>query len=342
MSLRRFLSRAVLAALPLAALGCDDGASPIDLGGLNAPAVTAAVDGLVAPLYASAEAIANLRGAEQVLLAAGLVPDPDAEEATPQLPPEVVGSTYVYDPSSLSWVTDESRTDAPTDGIRLIWYRLDSTGRVVEPLAEKGFIDVRPSASGEFDPVTTRIVGTEDGSTVLVDFSQGHDGPGNVVATQTLVASGSYSDGAETSTFSLRWERSENGVSNDVTDSYDMTIEQAGTRYVVDVNGSIDGSTGRSDDRVAATITRDGVSTGVDMNSVAVGQALEDATGTVTHAGVAVAEIRLNGNSYEFVAPNGDGIPAGQAGELNRLFGSLTLDWAVLFYDLPLYGFILE
>ncbi len=342
MSLRRSLSFLLIAALPFAASACDDGTSPIDLGGMDPAAITAAVDGLVAPLYASGEAVAGLRGAETVLVAAGLIPAADSDEPTAQLPPEVLGSTYVYQPNSFSWGVDESRTDAPADGIRLVWYRLDSSGRIVEPLVEKGYIDIRPAPSGELDPVSTRIVNTEEGTTILLDFSQGYAAPGDVGGTETLVASGSYSDGTETATFSLRWERSANGVSGDVTDTYRVTIQQGSIRYDVDVDGSIDGSTGRSDDLVRASVVRDGVTTAIELRSIGVGQTLEDATGSVSHAGVEVAEIRLNGNSYEFVGPNGGEIPAVQAGDLNRLFGSLTLDWAVLFFDLPLYGLMAD
>lgn len=326
------LPLALTAALLLSAAACDDGTSPIDLGGLDPVELSAAVDALVTPLAASSEARANLKMALPDLEEAGVILEWPLEDATERFPPAVAGRTFGYDASTTSWRILEARTGAPADGVRLLWYPLDSTGRIVNAEQESGHIDLRPASDGGLDPVSIRAVST-DGSVALLDYALGYSLMDAAVTTQLFETIGVYSDGSSSVTFAYSSSESVSATSGDVGYSLDGTLRDTETRYQVEIDGSVTGATNAIDDVITATVERNGVITEIRVRFQG-GGGDDDVTGTIRHAGAEVASVGLTGDRYEFTAPNGDAITGTQSTRLNRLFSTLTLNWYLALVDL--------
>lgn len=340
---RRSLPLALTAGLLLATAGCDDGTSPTDLGGLDPVDLTRAVDALVAPLAASSEARANLRMALPDLEEAGVVMEWPRDDTVDRFPPDVAGRTFAYDASASSWQIVESRTGAPADGVRLLWYPLDSTGRIVNTDQESGHIDLRPGANGPLDPISVQAVSTADGSQALLDFTQGYSVAGSAVTTELFETSGVYADGSSSVNFLFASSESVSQTSGDVGYSLDARLRDTETRYNVEIDGSVTGATNAFDDVITATVERNGVSTVVEVRFRGSGGADEVVTGAIRHAGAQVASVGLTGDRYEFTDPDGNTITGTQATQLNRLFSTLTLNWYLvlvdlLIVDLPLFS----
>lgn len=329
----RSLPLALTAALLLATAACDDGTSPTDLGGLDPVDLAAAVDALVAPLASSSEARANLKMAIPDLEEAGVILEWPLDDATERFPPEVAGMTFGYDASTTSWRILEARTGAPADGVRLLWYPLDSTGRIVNAEQESGHIDLRPASNGGLDPVSIRAVST-DGSVALLDYALGYSLTGAAVTTQLFETSGVYADGSSSVNFSVASSEAVSSTSGDVGYSLDATLRDTETRYHVEIDGSVTGATNAIDDVITATVERNGVTTAIEVRFRGSGGASDEVTGTIRHAGAEVAAVGLAGDRYEFTAPNGDAITGTQSTQLNRLFTTLTLNWYLALVDL--------
>ncbi len=92
-------------------------------------------------------------------LRAALVPAGGAISAA-VLPPAYLGKTLIYNPSAGVYEDDPTRTDAPTNGVRLILYTVDDLGSPVLPLAEIGYADLKDESSSTFDKLHIQVVGT--------------------------------------------------------------------------------------------------------------------------------------------------------------------------------------
>lgn len=334
----RSLPLALTATFLLATAACDDGTSPVDLGGLDAVEVTAAVDALVAPLQASAEARSNLRMALPDLQDAGVMLQWGSESAGERFPAVVAGRTFAYESSASNWEIVESREDAPANGVRVLWYPLDGSGRVVGSSPESGYVDLQPGEDGSLDPVVVRVVRTsEEGSTALLDLVQGHALTGADVKTESFEATGVYTDGATAVNFDFASTETANETAGDASYSLEATLRDTETRYHVDIAGAVDGATRAFDDLLTVTVERGGGTTVMEVRFQGSQGTQQDVTGTVRHGGTEVARVRLVGGRYEFTAPNGDPLPAGQAAGLNRMFETLTLNWYRVLYELPLF-----
>lgn len=323
--------------VPTLALGisaCDDGTSPADLHGLDPSAVGSAVDALHAQLQASNEAVTNLASARPDLAAAGLDLDWSAE-STVQFPEEVTGSTFVFDASEQSWVIDEARTEAPSDGVRVFWYPLDSTGRVIDA-TESGYIDIQPADVAGTAPIAIRVVEFGDDQTPLLDFTQDYSWTGNGDEVESFWAEGSYTSGESLVDFSLASETSTTAT-GDMDYSYTSVMEDADTRYVLTGEGMTNGTTGDYEDAITATVERGGATTVLEVQFQGVDNTQEDADGSVRHDGTTVALIDVRAGGYSFTTPDGGDLAATQSSALNSLFQSVTLNGFLLLYELPLF-----
>lgn len=360
MSVRQ-LSLAPIAALLFAVGGCEDGVSPADLGTLDATALTAGLDGLVDPLRAGTEAIANLRIAASDLSDAGVelrtTTSPvglrlfgstalqprtgPAQVATlpAEFPPEVVGRTFGYDTELEAWAVDETRAGAPADGVRVLWYDLNSAGGVILPPNEMGHSDLEPHEAGPAGSLAVRIVETDEsgGTITLVDLVQGGDSDGDVVVTETFSAEGIYSDGLNGVDFMVE--------SNAVTDTnsqdedYDLrvTMDGAETRYDMRVEGMAREGGERFEDVWSITAVNNGATTTVDLIFLRT-DSDDNVTGTLTHDGQLLANIGATGNSYTFATPDGGSFSPGQSNELNAVLQAMTVRGVQVLFALPLFG----
>ncbi|MBW3552217.1 MAG: hypothetical protein KY466_01835 [Gemmatimonadetes bacterium] len=93
-------------------------------------------------------------------------------------PAEIVGRTLVWDFAQERYVVDETRTDAPQDGVRLVHYTMNQGTRTpILPLEEIGFIDLVDEDVAEEERLGIRVVittGAEDRT--LLDYVVGFTG----------------------------------------------------------------------------------------------------------------------------------------------------------------------
>lgn len=87
-------------------------------------------------------------------------------------PPEIVGQTLVWDAGQNRHVVDESRTDAPQDGVRVVHYTMNqSTATPLVPLQEIGYIDlVDADVTGEERLGILVVITTGAQDVTLLDY----------------------------------------------------------------------------------------------------------------------------------------------------------------------------
>ncbi|MFP4623615.1 MAG: hypothetical protein ACLFRX_05500 [Gemmatimonadota bacterium] len=346
--------------LVLGGTACDDD-SPVgdcDLGGLDPAAVVDAVNGLFTPLDASDDALANLAVAIDHVQDAGvqfrrLAPTNGPGAAamidrvagiapaltTPlpvEFPPEVAGSTFAYDPAVFGWVVDESRTDAPENGVRIIWYPMEDT-EVDFALGESGYIDLTPGPDTTLNQLRMEVVRVDGEETRLLDFTQGYrETTGGSVETTYMEAVGSFADSTGQVAFSIVTDESSNADTGASEYSVEAEVERGTTLYTITAGGAVDGETDAFEDSFDVTLTRDAVTTNVELVVAGSGQTREDATGTLLHDGEVVAGIVLSGNTYVFTDVDGDQCSPGQSTALNDALTVMLLRGLFLTLDLPL------
>lgn len=326
--------------LLLAFAACDDGTSPADLGDLRPFDLAVELDQLNAPLQASRGAIQNLRLVLPTLIDAGV------ELVSPvTFPAEVAGRTFVYDPDNLAWEVDETREDAPADGVRVVWYAIDGSNEIADPLTERGYIELRPGDDAALDPVVLEIVDA-DGTVTLMDFEQWYlPAPTGGEEAEEWGAAGFYADGTTTVDFSLDCEDPAfceiAAEEPSGSGSFDAVMEDSDTRYHLQATGTVDAATEAYDLILTATAVSSQGTTVMEINFEGAGQVQEQAGGTIRHDGEVVLDIVISGSAFEFTKPGGGSLPAGQASEVNLLFRALTLNGFNLLYQLPLFFLIL-
>lgn len=344
-----------LIGLLLAGAACDDGTSPADLGDLNPFALALALDRLQAPLQASSPALTNLRKAIPSLTAAGIAFDrplatrfdaafraaslvPPAPPLALEIPPELIGKTFAYEAASAGWAVDESREGAPADGIRILWYAVDGSGEIAQPLVERGYIDLTPGENTPAEPVMVQVVSTGDGGQTLMDYGQWHDTTAvGSAETEDFGASGFYADASTTVQFSLVSAEAADSETGEESYSLDVTVESPEVAYEMNVSGKVAAGTSVYEDLLTATAVGSAGTTVLDVMFRGTADVQEDAGGTLTHDGRVVADVVINGDTFEFSRPGGGSIPAAQASELNLLFQALTLNGFNLIYRIPLF-----
>ena len=354
---RRRLTLALLALALVVTTGCDDSTSSIDLGDLQPTELALALDDLVAPLQASSEPSVNLRAAVEDLLDAGIVLEDRAPAAAVrtltalgldgvlppmavEIPADLMGSTFVLRLPGLSWEVDENREGAPAEGVRVIWYELDGTGGVVQPLAERGFIDIVPVPGATGDAVSVRIVdttGTEE--LVLLDFIQEYATSENGTAVEEFAAAGSYASAARRIDFTLSSLEAITAGTGDQEYSVEVTLDGADLSYEMLAEGTVDGETGVYDDAILATATGSAGTTVLEVVFHGTGDVQEEAGGSLTQDGEEVAQIRIVGNTFEFLSPDGERLGATESNGLNALFRAMTTNGLYIIYSgiLPLF-----
>lgn len=349
--------------------GCDDSTSPGDgdLADLDARDLVIALNDLSAPLAASSPANTNLSNAVADLTEAGVVfrtiesvirerarhgvgfgslplnspltlngSLPPLPPLAVTFPPELMGQTFVFDFEAQQWQTDDTRTDAPADGVRLTWYTLDGSGGMQFPLEERGHIDLTPG-SGEGDAMDVRVVETAgSGSLVLLDFLQNRDSTGEEVQVKWFTASGHFADESASSNFVVGSEQTEDGATDDTAFELDVDLENEETLYSMHVAGTQGGDSGAFEDRFTATVVRGGASTVLNVSFEGTGTTQEEASGTLLRNGTLIANINIVGGSFDFSAPDGGTFSGSQATDLNALFSAMTRTGFEVLLNLPL------
>lgn len=351
---------ALLACLLPTLTGCDDGTSTGDgdLGDLDPTTLVVALNNLVAPLDASSTANANLRSAVADLTDAGVewraVESAIRERARQRLgfatltpvgpvpplpvtfPPEVVGRTFVFDFEAQVWEADDTRTAAPADGIRLIWYTVDGSGRIRFPLDERGHIDLTPgSGAGEAMDITVVETG-EGGSLTLLEFVQNRESTAGDVEVDGFTAAGHYANESASSNFEIASEETLDTETDDGTFDLSVILENQETLYTMEVEGTQAGGSGPFEDRFTATVVRGGASTVLNVTFQGTGTTQEESSGTLVRNGTLIANVNIAGNTFNFTTPDGGTFSGAQTNELNTLFSAMTRIGFEVLLNLPL------
>ncbi len=154
-------------------------------------------------------------------LRAALVPADGAISAA-VLPPAYLGKTLIYDPSSNSYVDDPTRTDGPSNGVRLILYALDGFGSPVIPLEEIGYADLKDESSSSFDKLHIEVWGTlPDPDVKYLDYAI-------TVTTSSVSVIGFITDGSTQLDFNASISATSNGFVIDIR--FDVDAAEAHVR----------------------------------------------------------------------------------------------------------------
>lgn len=137
---------------------------------------------------------------EGVRAAATAAPRADAAgTAALVLPSAILGETLVWDPAQ-GYVVDASRSDAPSNGVRFVLYRMDpgyEPAIPLEPLAEIGYVDILDQDGARSERVGVRAVAS--GGSILADYFVDLSGVGTGTEGElTLRMSGDVTGGART------------------------------------------------------------------------------------------------------------------------------------------------
>ena len=131
---------------------------------LGAPPAASVATEALRLIYHSADVTAagveNQREAVRALLAAR--PSFGVAGAAAVLPGEVLGVTFVYNPSTTQY-EQSALTGAPSDGVRFILYAVDQLGQPVVPLVETGYVDLRDLSTSTSDVI--RLTAVTSGTT---------------------------------------------------------------------------------------------------------------------------------------------------------------------------------
>jgi hypothetical protein len=184
-------------------------------------------------------------------------------------PVDMLGKTFVYNPDSAKYVVDPARTDAPTDGVRLVLYAVNPvTHAPLVPLQEVGSLDLHDVSTASADAV--QIVATV-GTVTYLDYTASAS-VGTTSA--TLGAAGYLSNGTERLDFNLSLAVTSTSITVDYlleagdnsirlvdvltqgSENVTLTISDGTNAVVMHVSGTTTGWTGdiRYNGDVAVTI----------------------------------------------------------------------------------------
>ncbi len=141
------------------------------------------------------QALRAMRGAFQSGIAASVIPAP------------LLGSTFVWDVTNHTYVTDPSATPAaPANGVRIILYAVDPlSGLIVEaPLTPVGFVDLVDNSAGSTNALEVTVQGgtpASPGVTYVHDVVTATVTGATVVTAFDATATGFVSDGTNTLNF---------------------------------------------------------------------------------------------------------------------------------------------
>ena len=150
-------------------------------------------------------------------------------------PPEIVGQTLVWDAPRNRYVVDETRTDAPQDGVRIVHYTMSqSSATPLLPLQEIGYIDLMDEdVTGEERLAILVVITTGAQDVTLLDYVVAVTGPSETSMGDLLfTAVGTLASASGTVAFELAqgftWSEAE--------DSETLTLDY---RYEVPGGGAI-------------------------------------------------------------------------------------------------------
>lgn len=128
------------------------------------------------------------------------------------VPADIEGETLVWDVDSVAYVVDETRSDAPANGVRVVYYAMNPfTGRPATPLVALGTIDLTDEDVPEEERLGIEIVDRpESGPVVLLDYTVGYSGsPMQSAGDLTFTGIGSHGTTEFDLTQAFTWSEAE-------------------------------------------------------------------------------------------------------------------------------------
>jgi hypothetical protein len=140
---------------------------------------------------------------------------------------DAAGQTFVYNTETESYEVDDTRTDAPPDGVRFALYAVSGTPQLIVPLQEIGYVDLSSPTD-----TTLAVLAVVDGATVLSYSANGsvNISPRGILGyLGGLHAAGSLVEASREVAFDLAEEQGINpaGIPRAVLD-YDLTVPSVG------------------------------------------------------------------------------------------------------------------
>lgn len=332
----------IAALLALAAAGCDSGTEPdCALNDLNADEIASLADGLLVPSRGIVGPTAAIRDAFPTLTEQG-VSFRRTVAADLVFPPELTGQTFVYDVETETWVADSTRTAAPADGIRVVWYDTDPTGNLLLPLDEEGYVDLTDEDSGgALSRIGIRIMDTTgDGDVAVADFSEGLERSDAEQWSETFTAAGFYGGGFDGGDrivdFDVVSQATGDTVTGDQQFTIDVTLEDQDAVYSLAITGSEEGASDANQQTYLSTVVHAGGTTELDLDIVTDETGNQSGSGTLSIDGVERVRITIAGSDFSYTDIDGNALCSGEAGDVDGLVLALfTTGYRVLF-RLPL------
>lgn len=344
-----WFTRAAVFALSLAVFAaCDDDTTGPD-GDLDPATAAATMDEVVARFVTGNEALQSLSVFTNLIISAPLGPDIVPLSALPQpgdglvgwadrlrssvtqlggseavanIPVAVLGSTFVYNPLTEQYELDESRTDAPANGVRFVLYAVNPILlQPIEPLQEIGYLDITDSSS-----LPTLTIGMEAVINEVPLIQMNVTGTYSETAAD-LSYTGFLSDGEGELEFGIDAEFSQDVMSLDFEASfgiYTVSLSFGGNELLS--TGTITAGISDADDAIEFTI------------SVA-NDAIQDGSG-VTINGDPVAIISGTLENPTITNGIGDPLTEGELQALAQLFEGIGHVFE-LFFELFIFGTLL-
>lgn len=317
----------LLLLLPLVAAGCTDGTTGPGSDGPDLAATAAAVEDASSRFFTNNQGVQAVNRMSPHMTDAGVALPPGAvlrsldparfrgsahkalarlessvtasssTPATAAIASELLGKTLVFDPELGRYVPDESRTDAPENGVRFILYELDpETHELVLPLVEVGHLDIVDTSTSS--ALNVGLITVVEGVT-LIDLAT------SLTATETsadVTLTGFISDGEETFDVDLSvtatGTEQEGSVSGDVTmtTTTGITLELS-----LEATGSLESETGTATAGLVVRHQGHVITYSVDVDQAGT------ITGEVEIDGAPFAVIEIDLEAEEVTLTNGEG-----------------------------------
>ncbi len=340
---------AIGAVLALLASACDDGTGPTgSLGDFEPNEAASVVDSLYAPILGSTAPTFALRNAWQTLTAQGVSFERAGTLQTRLLrrdvagdlvfPVELQGQTFVFDLAENGWSVDSTRTDAPADGVRIIWYRTDAAGNLIQPLVEEGYVDLTDEdTGGTLSRVGIRMVATTDADEVIVsELTESIEASDGDPLSEVLRAAGFYGGASREIGFDMVSDATSDTVSGaeDLTLSIDLSGD--GESYALTVTGSVASDTSAVEQNYLATVSHGGVTTQLDLDFTQETAGAQTGSGTLSHNGTTVVEITVQDSDFLYTDAEGNELTSADQVAVDTLVRTLFLTGLQAFFALPL------
>jgi hypothetical protein len=352
--------RSSVAALLLFTLGslagCSDSTGPDGrFGSLDTREVRDALTNAFVPVLAPFQANQALGGAATDLEAMGVTFDP-AQSLPPtafltrpdlaalpviaavDFPAGVLGETFVYDELNETWVADPAQTDAPANGIRIIWYRLDTSGDFLLPLEELGYIDLFDQDGTDGVSRLRVLIYSAVEDLVIADYVQTFSRTGTTQWTQRATVNGFIANQTDQLDVQIVSDMSGDDDTGDESFSIDLDVGFTGGSYELLVSGDVDGADQTYSDFTRVTANLASGTTALDLETTGVLDGLADGSGSITHNGSLISTINVQNGRLSFLDSDGDTYSDAASAQLQGMLGTMILVGYDVLVSFPLLG----